>query len=60
MMSGKINLQNFFHPVIFCLLICFNHCLSQQYDYSDYSYRNARDYQYEEDYADDYDKTGKI
>lgn len=48
------------YPAIFCLMTVFSHCLAQtHYDYSDYSYRHGRDYHYDEEYDDDYDKTGK-
>ena len=48
------------YPVLFCLITVLSHCFAQDvYDYSDYSYRHGRDYQYEEEYVDDYDKTGK-
>jgi len=59
-MHRRISLQDkaISYPVILFLVICFNHCLAQHYEYSDYSYRNARDYQYEDDYNEDYDKSG--
>ena len=48
------------YPVLLCLITALSSCLAQNhYDYSDYSYRHGRDYQYEEEYEDDYDKTGK-
>jgi len=47
------------YPVLFYLITVLSHCFAQNvYDYSDYSYRHGRDYQYEEEYVDDYDKTG--
>ena len=63
-MHRRSNLQN--NKAIFCsillgLVISFNCCLGYQYyDHPEYTYnRNARDYQYEDDYGEDYDKTGK-
>ena len=49
-----------FH-VLLCLITVLSHCIAQDiYEYSDYSYRHGRDYQYDEEYEDDYDKTGRF